>query len=111
MLLRNTLISRAFREFSNSNAKSFDTSLLKYFGCPLSKGPLKFDPVSHELISPSLALAFPVDIQGTPDLLPNSARKLSDKEVEILVLSGVVSRDELSADKVHLADDYEEKGE
>lgn len=43
--------------------------------CPLTKGPLDYDPAANELISRSARLAYPVR-SGVPILLVDEARKL-----------------------------------
>ena len=57
-----------------------DTRLLELLVCPVTKGPLEFDPSKHELISRSARLAYPVR-DGIPILLENEARTLSDEEL------------------------------
>ncbi|MDD0809661.1 Trm112 family protein [Curvibacter sp. RS43] len=57
-----------------------DSKLLELLVCPVTKGPLTFDPVRQELVSHSARLAYPVR-DGIPILLENEARTLSDEEL------------------------------
>jgi hypothetical protein len=52
-----------------------DPSLLEILVCPLTKGPLTYDELTQELISPSASLAYPIR-DGIPIMLPEEARKL-----------------------------------
>jgi uncharacterized protein len=52
-----------------------DPALLKILVCPLTKGPLEYDPAKQELISKEAGLAYPVR-EGIPVMLPEEARKL-----------------------------------
>lgn len=54
-----------------------DPKLLEMLACPLTKGPLKWDPEKGELISRAARLAYPVR-DGIPIMLPSEARQLSD---------------------------------
>ena len=55
---------------------SFDESLLEVLVCPVTKGQLKYDEKSQELISKSGNLAYPIK-NGIPVMLVDEARKLS----------------------------------
>ncbi|MFC7460644.1 Trm112 family protein [Hydrogenophaga defluvii] len=57
-----------------------DPKLLELLVCPVTKGPLTFDRDQQELVSRSARLAYPVR-DGTPILLENEARPLSDEEL------------------------------
>ena len=57
-----------------------DTKLLALLVCPVTKGPLEYDPQRQELRSRSARLAYPVR-DGIPILLENEARTLSDEEL------------------------------
>ncbi len=59
------------------DASSLDPRLLAILVCPVSKGPLTYDRVAQELISPKAGLAFPVR-DGIPIMLPEEARLLDD---------------------------------
>lgn len=63
-----------------------DTKLLELLVCPVTKGPLDFDPAHQELLSRSARLAYPVR-NGIPILLENEARTLSDGELEKLAVN------------------------
>lgn len=52
-----------------------DPKLLELLACPITKGPLKWDPAKNELISAKAGLAFPVR-DGVPVMLPLEARPL-----------------------------------
>ncbi len=57
-----------------------DTKLLELLVCPVTKGPLTWDAEKKELVSRSARLAYPVR-DGSPVLLENEARTLSDDEL------------------------------
>ena len=52
-----------------------DPRLLEILVCPVTKGPLEYDPAVGELISRQAGLAFPVR-GGIPIMLVEEARKL-----------------------------------
>ena len=54
---------------------SVDRKLLEILVCPLTKGPLEFDPTRQELISRAAKLAYPIR-DGIPIMLPEEARQL-----------------------------------
>jgi uncharacterized protein YbaR (Trm112 family) len=56
-------------------ASSIDPKLLEILVCPLTKGPLEYDPEKQELISRSAKLAYPIR-DGIPIMLPEEARRL-----------------------------------
>lgn len=45
--------------------------------CPLTKGPLRYNAETQELISDKGMLAYPIR-DGIPIMLPDEARKLTD---------------------------------
>ena len=51
--------------------------MLEILVCPLTKGPLEYDPIAGELISRKAGLAYPVR-DGIPIMLPEEARKLQE---------------------------------
>ena len=57
-----------------------DPKLLELLACPLTKGPLAWDPERGELISRIAKLAYPVR-DGIPIMLPSEARTLSAEDV------------------------------
>ena len=57
-----------------------DPKLLELLACPLTKGPLAWDPERGELISRVAKLAYPVR-DGIPIMLPSEARTLSVEDV------------------------------
>ncbi len=54
---------------------SVDPKLLEILVCPLTKGPLRYDPEHQELISDRAGLAYPIR-DGIPIMLPDEARAL-----------------------------------
>ena len=52
-----------------------DPKLLEILVCPLTKGPLEYNPEKQELISRSAKLAYPIR-DGIPIMLPEEARQL-----------------------------------
>ena len=56
-----------------------DPRLLELLACPLTKGPLTWDPASSELVSKVAKLAYPVR-DGIPIMLPSEARQLAAED-------------------------------
>ncbi len=54
-----------------------DPKLLEILVCPVTHGPLEFDPMAGELISRRAGLAYPIR-DGIPIMLPGEARRLED---------------------------------
>jgi len=52
-----------------------DRKLLEILVCPVTKGPLKYDANTHELISVQAGLAYPIR-DGIPIMLEFEAREL-----------------------------------
>ena len=52
-----------------------DPRLLEILICPKTRGPLRYDRKTHELISAKAKLAFPIR-QGVPIMLVDEARKV-----------------------------------
>ena len=59
------------------NPPSVDPRLLEILVCPVTHGPLRWDPKAQELISQQAGLAYPVR-DGIPIMLPEEARPLSE---------------------------------
>ena len=57
-----------------------DPKLLEILVCPVTKGPLVYDRARQELISKKAGLAYPIR-DGSPVMLPDEARPLSDSEL------------------------------
>lgn len=57
------------------SARGIDPKLLEILVCPVTKGPLRFDPDAQELISEKAGLAYPIR-DGIPIMLPDEARPL-----------------------------------
>lgn len=62
---------------SRTTPSGVDPKLLEILVCPLSKGPLTYDPEHHELISEKAALAYPIR-DGIPIMLIDEARHLEE---------------------------------
>ena len=60
-----------------------DTRLLELLVCPITKGPLDYDPARQELISRSARLAYPIR-DGIPVMLEGEARTVTDEELAAL---------------------------
>jgi uncharacterized protein YbaR (Trm112 family) len=58
-----------------------DTKLLELLVCPVTKGPLRYNQATQELISRSARLAYPVR-DGIPVMLEGEARALTEAEIE-----------------------------
>ncbi len=52
-----------------------DPKLLELLACPLTKGPLSWDPERGELVSRLARLAYPIR-DGIPVMLPSEARSI-----------------------------------
>lgn len=57
------------------------SQLLELLVCPITKGSLKYNKQTNELISKSARLAYPV-INDKPVLLEEKARPLTEQELE-----------------------------
>ena len=62
------------------NADGLDPKLLEILVCPISRGPLIYDPEASELVSQKAGLAYPIR-DGVPIMLANEARELEPSEV------------------------------
>ena len=60
-----------------------DKKLLDILVCPVTKGKLIYDKEAQELISKAARLAYPIK-NGTPVMLEEEARELTQAEVESL---------------------------
>ncbi|MGA3305560.1 MAG: Trm112 family protein [Stellaceae bacterium] len=56
-----------------------DPRLLEILVCPLTKGPLRYDRATQELVSLQAGLAYPIR-DGIPIMLADEARPLRDDE-------------------------------
>ena len=56
---------------------TLDPWLLSKLVCPVTRGPLRYDPAARELVSDTARLAFPIR-DGVPVLLVEAARALTD---------------------------------
>lgn len=54
-------------------SEPLDPALLDILCCPVTRGPLRYDPAAGELISDAAGLAFPVR-EGVPVMLVEEAR-------------------------------------
>jgi uncharacterized protein YbaR (Trm112 family) len=57
-----------------------DPKLMEILVCPVSKGPLRYDAATQELISDKAGLAYPIR-DGIPIMLPDEARSLESQGV------------------------------
>lgn len=55
-----------------------DPKLLEILVCPLSRGPLRYEPETQELISEKAGLAYPIR-NGIPIMLVEEARSLDSR--------------------------------
>lgn len=51
----------------------FDTDLLNFLVCPLSKGQLRYSADKQELVSDDIGVAYPI-VAGIPRLVPTAGR-------------------------------------
>ena len=58
-----------------------DPRLLEILVCPVSRGPLVYDPENHELVSKKAGLAYPIR-EGVPIMLADEARELTPDELQ-----------------------------
>ena len=56
-------------------SNTVDPKLLEILVCPITKGPLEYDPARQELISRQAKLAYPIR-DGIPIMLADEARRL-----------------------------------
>ncbi|XP_037538575.1 protein preY, mitochondrial-like [Nematolebias whitei] len=64
---------RSFTEAKDEAHPPFDSSLLDFLVCPLSKKPLRYDANTNELINEELGIAYPI-VDGIPNMIPQDAR-------------------------------------
>jgi len=55
-----------------------DRRMLEFLVCPVTRGPLVYDPGRQELVSRNAGLAFPIQ-NGIPVMLIDEARRLDDQ--------------------------------
>lgn len=60
---------------------SLNAKLLEMLVCPLTKGSLKLDGKTQELISPQAKLAYPIR-DGVPVMLVEEARSLDEHDLK-----------------------------
>jgi len=60
------------------STRKVDPKLLEILVCPLTKGPLRYDPERQELISERAGLAYPIR-DGIPIMLSDEARSLDNE--------------------------------
>ncbi|UVC16371.1 Trm112 family protein [Mesorhizobium onobrychidis] len=66
-------------DWRDGKKANVDPKLLELLACPLTKGPLTWDPERGELISRVARLAYPVR-DGIPIMLPSEARAIPFEE-------------------------------
>ncbi|KAK6319958.1 hypothetical protein J4Q44_G00090650 [Coregonus suidteri] len=59
------------------DAQPFDTSLLEFLVCPLSKKQLRYEEKTNELINEELGIAYPI-VNGIPNMIPTDARLIKN---------------------------------
>ncbi|XP_071362774.1 protein preY, mitochondrial [Trachinotus anak] len=64
---------RSFADVKDEAQRPFDTSLLDFLVCPLSKKPLRYEAKTNELINEELGIAYPI-ADGIPNMIPQEAR-------------------------------------
>ncbi|XP_040895225.1 protein preY, mitochondrial-like [Toxotes jaculatrix] len=64
---------RGFADVKDEARPPFDTSVLEFLVCPLSKKPLRYEADTNELINEELGIAYPI-IDGIPNMIPQEAR-------------------------------------
>ena len=71
------------RNFSTAELRCQRPSkdILEFLVCPLSKGKLFYNAKSHEVVSVTARVAFPVSSGGIINLCPHDARVLKDDEI------------------------------
>nr|XP_046250940.1 protein preY, mitochondrial-like [Scatophagus argus] len=82
LIQRVTPVSVSVRRLSDVKdevQQAFDTSLLEFLVCPLSKKPLRYEAKTNELINEELGIAYPI-IGGIPNMIPQDARLLQKDE-------------------------------
>ncbi|XP_031148379.1 protein preY, mitochondrial-like [Sander lucioperca] len=67
--------ARSFSDVKDEAQQPFDTSLLEFLVCPLSKKPLRYEAKTNELINEELGIAYPI-MNGIPNMIPQEARLL-----------------------------------
>uniref|UniRef100_A0A1A7WKS9 Protein preY, mitochondrial n=1 Tax=Iconisemion striatum TaxID=60296 RepID=A0A1A7WKS9_9TELE len=71
---------RGFTDAKDEVQPPFDSSLLNFLVCPLSKKPLRYDANTNELINEELGIAYPI-VDGIPNMIPQEARLIQkDKD-------------------------------
>ncbi len=63
------------RDGATTEPRQVDPKLLEALVCPVSRGPLRYDRASQELISDQAKLAYPIR-DGIPIMLSDEARDL-----------------------------------
>ena len=61
------------------NQTAIDPKLLEILVCPQTKGPLRYDTATQELVSLQAGLAYPIR-DGIPIMLVDEAREIEDSE-------------------------------
>ncbi|NP_001092162.1 Pigy upstream reading frame S homeolog [Xenopus laevis] len=69
-----TSASRA-PEHDLKDSKEFDSSLLQYLVCPLSRKSLRYEESTNELMNDELGIAYPI-VDGIPNMIPQDARMI-----------------------------------
>ncbi|XP_032394254.1 protein preY, mitochondrial [Etheostoma spectabile] len=67
--------ARGVSDLKDEAQPPFDTSLLHFLVCPLSKKPLRYEANTNELINDELGIAYSIS-NGIPNMIPQEARLL-----------------------------------
>ncbi|XP_018409078.1 PREDICTED: protein preY, mitochondrial [Nanorana parkeri] len=57
------------------SSQVFDSSVLQFLVCPLSRKALRYDESTNELVNDDLGIAYPI-LDGIPNLIPQDARMI-----------------------------------
>jgi uncharacterized protein YbaR (Trm112 family) len=68
-------LKRTVKAKALAHEPPMDVRMLEMLACPLTKGPLAWDPARSELVSRVAKLAYPVR-DGIPVMLPSEARPI-----------------------------------
>ena len=78
------MMQRIVRSFSSKiKTNLFDPKMLAYIVCPISNNPLIYNEENNLLISKEINVAFPINKQGIPLLLPEDGRKIVNRDSNI----------------------------
>merc|ERR1712115_122065 len=94
-LKQNGIRSIILRKISNQGGddkkdevvkQAFDTKMLDFLACPLTKQPLRYDENAQELVNDSIGVAYRIN-NGIPNLVPQDARRFQLTEEKFCIKS------------------------